>query len=179
VAGEPHRTPDVNDAARQVFMANNRLPRIGEIPRPNTSVPDTPRLTDDRIFGDKKIYTLALNMPNLVSSGGSWIIRFAQLDEDHTSGQVSAPVAMTKVDPAYPAELIRERVEGTVVLYAIIHKDGTVGEVRVLHSVQGRLDESARTALARWKFRPGTKNGQAVDLEAVVQIPFRAVRMPF
>jgi TonB family protein len=178
VAGEPHRTPELNHAAKQTLMANNHPPRIGELPRASASVPDT-RLAEDRVFGDKKIYTLALNMPNLVSSGGSWIIRFAPLDEDDTSGQVSAPVAMTKVDPAYPAELMRDRVEGTVILYAIIHKDGSVGSVRVLHSVQGRLDESARLALARWKFRPGTKNGQAVDLEAVVQIPFKAVRTPF
>jgi TonB family protein len=162
------------------MLAGNRPPRVGELPRNDSRMPDSPKIEENRIFGDKKIYTLALNMPNLVSSGGSWIIRFAQLDDDHVAGSVSAPIAMTKVDPAYPAELIRGHVEGTVVLYAIIRKDGTVGEVRVIRGVQGRLDESARTALARWKFRPGTKNGQAVDLEAVVQIPFKsAARLPF
>ena len=85
----------------------------------------------------------------------------------------------TKVDPAYPSELMRNGIEGTVVLYAIIHKDGTVGDVRVLRSLQGRLDENARLALTRWKFRPGTKNGEAVDLEAIVQIPFKAARVAF
>ena len=181
IAGDPaHHVPNVNDAAKQVMLAGNRPPRVGELPRNDSHMPDAPKIEENRIFGDKKIYTLALNMPNLVSAGGSWIIRFAQLDDDHVAGQVSAPIAMTKVDPAYPAELIRGHVEGTVVLYAIIHKDGTVGEVRVIRGVQGRLDESARTALARWKFRPGTKNGQAVDLEAVVQIPFKsASRLPF
>lgn len=179
VAGEPSRhNADINEAAKQVLLAAARPPRGGEIPR-SSSIPNSPKVDEDRVFGEKKIYTLALNMPNLVSSGGSWIIRFAQLNDDHNAGQVSAPVVKTKVDPAYPAELMRGRVEGTVVLYAIIHKDGTVGDVRVLRGVQGRLDESARIALARWKFRPGTKNGQAVDLEAVVQIPFKSARMPF
>jgi len=70
-------------------------------------------------------------------------------------------------------------VEGTVLLYAVIHKDGSVGEVRVLRGLQGRLDENATVALRRWKFRPGTKNGEAIDLEAVVQIPFRAARLGF
>jgi protein TonB len=74
---------------------------------------------------------------------------------------------------------MRDGYEGTVVLYAVIHKDGTVGEVRILRGVQGRLDESAKLALSRWKFRPGTKNGQAVDLEAVVQIPFKASRIGY
>jgi hypothetical protein len=48
----------------------------------------------------------------------------------------------------------------------------------VLRSLDSRLDENARLALSRWRFRPGTKNGAAVDLEAVVQIPFVAGRMP-
>jgi periplasmic protein TonB len=65
-------------------------------------------------------------------------------------------------------------VEGTVVLRAVIHSDGSVGDVRVLQSVNDDLDENARTALEKWHFRPGTKNGSPVDIEAVVRIPFRA-----
>jgi TonB family protein len=116
-------------------------------------------------------------MPNLVSSGGSWIVRFAEISDDHSGQPLSAPVATSKVDPAYPAELMRNGVEGTVVLYAVIHKDGTVGEVRVLRGLQTKLDENARIALSRWKFRPGMKNGEPVELEAVVQIPFKASRI--
>ncbi len=181
VSGSPSRSPQLSDADKQVLMAAARPPRIGEISRemrPNAGVPDTPKI-EDRVFGTKKYYSMALNMPNLASAGGSWIIRFAQLKDDHIEGLVSAPVATMKVDPAYPAELLRDGVEGTVILYAVIHRDGTVGEVRILRSVQGRLDESAKTALSRWKFRPGTKNGEAVDLEAVVQIPFKAGRIRF
>jgi protein TonB len=86
---------------------------------------------------------------------------------------------MVKVDPAYPAELMRDRVEGTVTLYAVIFKDGSVGGVKVLRGVEEKLDESARVALAKWKFHPATKNGSAVDLETVVQIPFVVRKMPF
>jgi protein TonB len=159
-------------------MAAARPPRIGEIPRSTSPTAPTPKI-EDRVFGAKQIYTLALNTPNLASTGGSWIIRFAQLEDDHVQAPLSAPVAMRTVDPAYPADLIRDGYEGVVVLYAIIHKDGTVGDVRVLRGLQGRLDENARVALSRWKFRPGTKNGEAVDLEAVVQIPFRASRITY
>jgi TonB family protein len=178
VAGTP--TKDSNPD-KQVLVAETHPPRVGDVTgttRPSSTVPNAPRI-EDRVFGTKKVYTLALNMPNLTSSGGSWIIRFAQLDNDKTAGDLSAPVATSKVDPAYPAELLRNGVEGTVILYAIIHKDGSVGEVRVLRGVAGRLDESARTALTHWKFRPGMKNGEAIDLEAVVQIPFKAPRMSF
>jgi TonB family protein len=70
-------------------------------------------------------------------------------------------------------------VQGTVVLYAVIHADGTVGDIRVLQGLHEQLDSNAVKALSRWKFRPATKGGAAVDLEAVVQIPFVAGRNVF
>ena len=141
--------------------------------------PNAPSKIEEKVFGAKRYYSMTLNMPNLASAGGSWIIRFAELNETTVKGEVTAPQAMVKVDPAYPAELMRDRVEGTVMLYAVIRKDGTVGEVKVLRGVEDQLDESARVALAKWKFHPGTKNGSAVDLETVVQIPFVVRKMPF
>jgi TonB family protein len=182
VAGDPDSQPHDPSKDKQTLMASARPPRTGEIPRnagSTANVPEAPRSVEDRVFGGKQIYTLALNMPNLASTGGSWVIRFAQLDDDHVKAPISAPVATRTVDPAYPADLIREGFEGTVTLYAVIHKDGTVGEVRVLRGLQVRLDENARVALSRWKFRPATKNGEAVDLEAVVQIPFKATRIHY
>ena len=86
----------------------------------------------------------------------------------------SAPVATQKVDPAYPMELMRRNVHGTVTLYAVIRNDGSVTDIRVLRGVDDNLDEFARAALSRWRFRPATKNGSPVDLEAVIMIPFPA-----
>jgi TonB family protein len=101
------------------------------------------------------------------------------LKDTPDKAEVTAPVAETKVDPAYPPELMRDNVEGTVTLYAVIRSDGTVGGVRVLRGLDDRLDANACTALARWHFLPGTKHGSAIDLEAVVQIPFRVKRITF
>ena len=42
-----------------------------------------------------------------------------------------------------------------------------------------RLDEYARVALAKWRFTPARKNGTPVELEAVVQIPFRSRKIQF
>ncbi len=130
---------------------------------------------DRQVFGARKIYSMTLNMPNLNSGGGSWVIRFAELKQNEEKGDLTAPVATQKVDPAYPTELMKHNIQGTVTLYAVIRSDGSVGAVRVLRGVDDRLDEYARAALARWRFQPGTKNGAAVDLEAVVMIPFRPV----
>jgi TonB family protein len=147
--------------------------------RPSPTTLNAPSRIEEKVFGGRRYYSMTLNMPNLTSAGGSWIIRFAVLNETTEKGDVVAPQAMVKVDPAYPAELMRDRVEGTVTLYAVIFKDGTVGGVKVLRGVDDKLDESARVALAKWKFHPATKNGSAVDLETVVQIPFVVKKMPF
>lgn len=175
---KPAATANNDQSSKPAMTANARPPRIGETPRnyPTAST-NAPSRIEDKVFSGKKSYSMSLNMPNLTSAGGSWIIRFAELEDDKNEGELTAPVATTKVDPAYPTELMRDGVEGTVILSAVIRKDGTVGDVRVLRGLQGRLDENARLALLRWKFRPGTKNGQAIDLQAVVQIPYKAPPM--
>ena len=74
---------------------------------------------------------------------------------------------------------MRTHVEGTVTLYAVIHSDGKISDVRVLRGIDERLDAFARNALARCRFRPATKNGNAVALEAVFRIPFQASQRAF
>ncbi|MBV8206796.1 MAG: energy transducer TonB, partial [Acidobacteria bacterium] len=117
-------------------------------------------------------------MPNVNSASGSWIIHFTEVAGFAPSGAsvgfLIPPAMLMKTDPAYPADLIRQGVEGTVTLSAIIHSDGSVGNVRVLESVDSRLDQYAQTALGECRFRPATRNGIAVEMEAVVQIPFRS-----
>ncbi len=139
-----------------------------------------PDSVDTRVFGTRSNYSMRLSMPNLASSTGSWSIRFAELNATgHGGSDLSAPEAITKVDPAYPQDLMHDRVEGVVVLYAVIHADGSVGDVRVLEGFDERLNENARKALAQWRFRPGTKDGLPVDVEAVVRVPFKVPRREF
>lgn len=176
VADTPKKT--AAPASKPSLLASLTRPSVADLARKTAPNAPEPKV-EDEVFGAKKYYSMTLNMPNLVSASGSWIIRFAELNVSGEKGELTAPVAMQKVDPAYPSELIRQRVEGTVVLYAVIHADGSVGDVRVLHGVDDRLDQYARVALTKWHFRPGTKNGSAVDLEAVVQIPFTSKRLPF
>jgi TonB family protein len=127
-----------------------------------------------KVFAGKRVYGRTLNMPNLNSSTGSWVIKFAELDGGRKDGELLEPVATSKSDPGYPLELMRANVHGTVTLYAVIHADGKVSDIRVLSSPDDRLDAFATSALARWKFVPAERTGKPVALEAVVEIPFRA-----
>lgn len=138
--------------------------------------PVPPELTmpaDRKIFGDRKFYAMTQNMPNLNSAGGSWVIRFAELKPGDAPGKLLPPVAVRKVDPAYPVELMKHNVEGTVTLYAVIHSDGHVSTVRVLEGPDDRLNTYASDALSRWQFQPAVKNGAAIAIEAVIRVPFK------
>lgn len=155
----------------------NTAPPANSTPRTASAVSDD-KITDlDRqVFGDRRPYAMTLNMPNLNSSTGSWVIRFAELQPERKQGALLAPVPTEESDPGYPLELIRTNVHGMVTLYAIIHSDGRVGDIRVLNSPDDRLDSYAARALARWKFQPAEKGGKPVAIEAVVVIPFRVRR---
>jgi TonB family protein len=146
-------------------------------PRAASPVSDDKITDEDRkVFGGKRVYGRTLNMPNLNSSTGSWVIKFAELDGGRKDGELLEPVATEKSDPGYPLELIRANVHGVVTLYAVIHSDGKVSDIRVLNSPDERLDTYAASALARWKFVPAERAGKPVALEAVVEIPFRVRR---
>jgi len=178
MVGEVGAKPGDHDSS---LIADTRAPRVGTKNHQANEVSESNATELDRqVFGDRKFYSMTLNMPNLNSAGGSWVIRFAEIgptdDSDKDKPELTAPVATQKVDPAYPIELMRHNVQGTVTLRAIIRRDGSVGEVRVVRGVDDRLDEYACNALAHWRFQPGTKNGAPVDLEALVIIPFRAIR---
>ncbi|HEY1265498.1 MAG TPA: TonB family protein [Terriglobales bacterium] len=158
------------------LMASVTPPQIG--PAASEVSPAMASALERQVFGERKFYSMRLNMPNLNSAGGSWVIRFAELQEDNNrQGNLTAPVATRKVDPAYPLEMMRRNVKGTVTLYAVIRSDGSVGDVKVLSGVNDQLDAYARAALSQWRFSPATKNGSPVALEAVVAIPFKPFPM--
>jgi TonB family protein len=175
-SGSSHGDED----AREVASASSSGAATGK--RLASAIADDKITDEDRkVFGGKRVYGRTLNMPNLNSSTGSWVIKFAELNEssknqERKQGDLLEPVATEKSDPGYPLELIRANVHGMVTLYAVIHADGKVGEIRVLNSPDERLDAYAAKALARWKFVPAERAGKPVALEAVVEIPFRVRR---
>ncbi len=84
---------------------------------------------------------------------------------------VSAPQVVFKVDPAYSEQARKAKHEGTVVLNLVVQRDGLVRNVRVVQSLG--LDEKAIEAVQKWRFRPGMKSGEPVDVAAIVEVTFR------
>jgi TonB family protein len=134
-------------------------------------------LPPEKILSGKEVYTLHVNLPNLTSASGSWIMDFAELDEEDATPYrhkelVACPVPVEKADPKYPPELIKAHVKGEVVLYAIVRKDGSVDSIQIVRGLDPQLDHNAIEALELWKFRPGTHAGAPADFEGVIYVPF-------
>jgi protein TonB len=77
-------------------------------------------------------------------------------------------------EPIYPASVIRDGIEGTVIMSLQVLENGRVGEVRVEKSSgDRRLDESAVREARRWRFVPGTRDGVPVVFWKQVPVTFR------
>lgn len=141
-----------------------------------------PGMRPEALLGAKHVYTLHINMPNMTSAAGSWIMSFSELapaeetaDATTNPPDLRGPEPLRKVDPKYPPELRDRHIQGEVILYAVIRKNGTVDSIQLVQGIDPTLDTDAMQALAQWKFRPAVSNGHAIALQAIVHIPFRAV----
>jgi TonB family protein len=141
-----------------------------------------PGAKPEQVFAAKRVYTLAVNMANLNSASGSWILHFTELGSEPASGtpsivsasaELAMPVPIRKVDPKYPPDLIEQNVQGEVVLYAIVRADGSVDSIQVARTLDPQLDANAKSAFAQWKFQPASKSGAPIDLEVIAHIPFK------
>jgi protein TonB len=87
---------------------------------------------------------------------------------------VTSPVLIRETKPNYTGEAMRARIQGLVKLEAIVMPDGSVGDVRVVHSLdqQFGLDKEAIKTLRQWRFKPGMRLGQPVPVLILVEISF-------
>src|SRR5437762_2229466 len=88
-------------------------------------------------------------------------------------GGVSAPVVLYKVDPEYSEEARKAKYSGTVVLQLVVDPAGKARDIRVVRSLGLGLDEKAIEAVNKWRFKPGYRNGQAVAVQATIEVNFR------
>ena len=168
--------PGQESSEKKSERAASSPPNFGALP---------PGAKPEEVFGGKRVYTLHVNMPNLNSVTGSWILSFSELRDETTgrstlpAGELSGPAPLRKVDPRYPPAMKNERIEGEVILYAVIRKDGSVDSIQLVRGLDEQLDANAMEALSRWRFRPDEMQGVPVELEVIVRIPFRAYVKPY
>jgi TonB family protein len=142
------------------------------------------------------------NMANVVQSSGSSSISLAQYGGGGRGGGIGSgtgngvgegtgggfgggayrpgsgvtnPVDLKKVEPKYTSEAMRAKITGEVELEVVIEANGTVGDMRVVKSLDRTfgLDEEAKKAAKQWLFRPATFQGKPVPIVVRLVLEFR------
>ena len=88
-------------------------------------------------------------------------------------GNVMASKLELKVTPLYPRDCKAERVQGTVLLRAVIGKEGTILDLQPINEfVDARLREAATTAVKQWRYKPTLLNGEPVEVITEIEVNF-------
>jgi len=87
--------------------------------------------------------------------------------------ETAPPLIIQWTDPPYTEESLAQEIEGTVVLMAIVRKDGSVGPVSVSTSLEESLDQNAARSVRTWRFDPATRAGTPVDVVVAISVDFR------
>jgi TonB family protein len=98
------------------------------------------------------------------------------LNRVRVSGGVAERNLIRKIVPKYPQYAKENRIQGTVVLHAIIDKQGNVAE---LHTLSGHplLAPTALEAVKQWRYKPYTLNGVPVEVETTITVNFNLAPM--
>jgi protein TonB len=86
-------------------------------------------------------------------------------------GQVQAAKIVAQPQPLYPALARQARIQGNVVLHAIIDKDGRVGQLEVV-SGHPLLVQAALDAVKQWRYQPTQLNGDPVEVDTTITVSF-------
>jgi protein TonB len=89
-----------------------------------------------------------------------------------TAAGIVAPVPILRTAPVYPEVARRMKIQGTVMLRAVIDTTGTVTNVQVNKGLGFGLDEAAAGAVRQWRYDPATRNGRPVAVFLFVEITF-------
>jgi TonB family protein len=100
--------------------------------------------------------------------------RIAAAGQEVPANGVTPPQFITVVKAVYTPEGRAAKIEGRVVVDAIVLPDGTVGEVKVARSLDTKfgLDEQALKATTQWKFKPATKDGKPIAFRVAIEQDF-------
>jgi TonB family protein len=178
--------------------AHSRLKskRAAAVARP-PNAPDTPFIvaTNRAVLPPLQVEVVAGNKHRAISPGDS-SVKLDMQPGDEAASEQTAPSAqsqdsalkatntraqvqlspgsaqvISRVDPSYPLLAKQMKVQGAVILEALISKSGSIQDIHVL-SGPAILSEAAREAVKQWHFKPYYQGGQPVETEARVTVNF-------
>jgi protein TonB len=129
------------------------------IPDPTPDAPEPLRVVEEieRYDEDLGITDVIFDIP-----AGPPVVEADSAGPIHVGGSVLAPVKIYDPKPLYSEVARKARIQGVVILQAVIDRQGNVTDVKVLKGLPFGLTEGAVEAVRQWKFEPATLNGKPV-----------------
>ena len=165
---KPPQPPKEQPKKKIIKKSTSRVP----IPDPTPDEPE-PIVAEEVEFiedNDQPIDTdFVVGMP----MGGPPVIDTGPM---RVGGEIQEPERIHYVPPDYPELARRARLEGPVILQAVIDKQGNVKDVQTLRGLGLGLDDAARDAVTQWIYTPTTYNGRPVEVILTVTVVFELIQ---
>lgn len=88
-------------------------------------------------------------------------------------GGVIAPKGTYMPNPEFTEQARKKKLPGTVVLEMVVTTQGNTDDVKVVRELDPGLDQKAIDTVRRWRFDPGTKDGNPVNVQLTVEVSFK------
>ena len=181
------QTPSLGIAATESNLVEARipLPKAFDFPLPVpilVELPAPPPVHQERAAIPESMRSSPpIARPVVVTVNPAQMVPVSAPQSQPVPQQFSEPIAMSEesararllesVAPAYPQEGLAQKLHGAVVLRAIIARDGSVEDLKI---VQGYfiLGRAAIAAVKQWRFQPYTAGGHAVSTQTQITINF-------
>lgn len=163
----PSARPEISEMMGTQLMAPPRIPKIIKLVDP-----------DEKGLGELARADIGTTSPGGDGNdpfGNGQPVKVVRPPAQATvrlTSRLAASTIIYKTVPQYPPIAKAARVEGIVVLEAMISKAGTIEGLHVISGPQ-MLQQAAMEAVKTWRYRPYMLNGQAVDVETTVNVIFK------
>ena len=139
--------------------------------RPSSRV--IPPLVEAR-FANRNVYTLVIPKPDLPQYSDDWVLWFSERQSGDTLAMgISAPVPARKYSLVGGAP-VANSADGTLQLAAVVERNGRISGARILRGTAGEaFRRNALEDLQTWEFQPALRNGEAIEVDVVLEISFQ------
>lgn len=91
----------------------------------------------------------------------------------HVGGPITEPVVIHKVNPTYPEEARKNKIQGSVVVETEVSEEGLIESIKILKATDPIFEQPAIDALEQWRFKPATLEGEPVAVYFNLTVNFR------
>ena len=159
-----------SEVASEALVVPSEIPKSSGNDRPERTAPGSP---PSGMAGDilDSVPENSMGIVNSLLHNAAPVLPRLASQKFRVSSGVAEGMLLHRVQPQYPATAKLARIEGRVLLQAVIGKDGSIQNLRVI-SGHPLLTSAALDAVKQWRYKPYYLNGEPVDVETQIVVNF-------